>query len=62
MVWNTHTKTHTKLLVDKREHAMGFRTGITTASSLFEGQQRFMLGQAMDLNTMVWTIGLRLTL
>ena len=30
MVWDDHTKTHTKPLVDEHEHAMGFRTGTTT--------------------------------
>ena len=49
MVWDDHTKTHTKPLVDKREHGMEFHTGTTKTRSIFEGQRRFMLGQAMDL-------------
>ena len=38
MVWDVHTKTHTKPLADKRERAMGFRTGTTAAPGLSEGQ------------------------
>ena len=41
---------------------MGFHIGITAALGHSEGQQRFMLGQAMNLNTLVWTIGLCLAL
>jgi hypothetical protein len=62
MVWNTHTKTHTEPLADERERAMRFRTGTTAALDLSEGQRRFVLGQTMDLHTMVWTIGLFLSL
>ena len=62
MVWDAHTKTHTEPLADERERAMGFRTGTTAAPGLSEGQRRFVLGQAMDLHTMVWTVGLCLSL
>jgi hypothetical protein len=62
MVWDAHTKIHTKPLVDERERAMGFRTGTTTAPGLFKGQRRFVLGKAMDLYTIVWTISLCLAL
>ena len=41
---------------------MGFRIGTTSALGLSKGQQCFMLGQAMDLHTMVWTVGLCLAL
>ena len=41
---------------------MGFRTGTTGALGLSEGQRRFVLGQAMDLHIMVWTVGLCLAL
>ena len=58
MVWDVDTKTHTEPLADERERAMGFRTGTTAAPILSEGQRRFMLGQAMDLRTMVWTVSL----
>ena len=41
---------------------MGFRTGTTTTPGFFEGQRGLMLGQIMNINTMVWTIGLSLAL
>jgi len=62
MVWDTHTKTHTEPLADEQERAMGFPTGTTAAPGLSEGQRRFVLGQAIDLHTMVWTVGLCLSL
>ena len=62
MVWDAHTETYTKPLADERERAMGFRTGTTAAPGVFNGQRRFVLGQAMDLHTMVWTVGLCLAL
>ena len=34
MVWDNHTKIYTEPLADKREHAMGFRTGTTLAHGL----------------------------
>ena len=33
---------------------MGFLTGTTAALDLCEGQHCFLLGQAIDLNTLVW--------
>ena len=62
MVWDADTKTHTEPLAGERERAMGFRTGTTATPGLSEGQRRFVLGQAMDLHTMVWTVGLCLAL
>ena len=53
MMWDVHTKIHTKPLADERERAIGFRTSTTAAPSLSESQQRFVLGQAMNLHTMV---------
>ena len=58
MVWENHIKTHTKPSTDEREHALGFCTGTTTSYGFFEGQRRFVLGQAMDLNTMVLMVNL----
>ena len=60
MVWDAHTKTHTESLADERD--MGFRTGTTTAPGLSEGQRHFVLGQTMDLHTMVWIVDLCLAL
>ena len=37
---------------------MDFLTNTTTASSLFEGQWHFLLGQATDSNSLVWICGL----
>ena len=62
MVWDATTKTHIELLADERERAMRFRTGTTAAPGLSEGQRRFVLGQVMDLHTMVWTVSLCLAL
>jgi hypothetical protein len=41
---------------------MRFRIGTTAAPGLFEGQRCFVLDQAMDLHTMVWTFSLCLAL
>lgn len=43
---------------DERERAMGFRTGTTAAAGVTEEQRRYVLGQGMDLNCMVYIIGL----
>ena len=42
---------------DERERAMGFLTGTTSGPDLTEAQRRQCLGQAMDLTSMVWFIG-----
>ena len=55
-------KAHNEPLADDRECAMGFRTGTTSALGMSKGQRRFVLGQTMDLNTMVWNVGLCLVL
>lgn len=52
MVWDAHTKSHVEPSADERERAMGFLTGTTAAPGISEGHRRFVLGQAMDLNTM----------
>ena len=57
MLWNTKVHTHEEPNADERERAMGFLTGTTAAHDLTEGQRRFVLGQAMDLNTLVWFLG-----
>ena len=51
MVWN-----------DERKRAMGFRSGTTIAPGVSKGQRRFVLGQAMNLHTMVWNVDLCLAL
>ena len=62
MVGDVATKTHTQPLADKRERAVGFCTGTTAAPGLSKGQRRFVLDQAMDLHTMVWTNSICLAL
>ena len=52
------SQTHDEPTADERERAMGFLTGTTAAHGLREGQRRFLLGQAMDLNSIVWIIGI----
>ena len=42
---------------DERERAMGFPTGTIAAPELTESQRRQALGQAMDLTSMVWFVG-----
>ena len=58
MVWDLKSQTHDEPTADERERAMGFLTGTTAAHVLQEGQKRFLLGQAMDLNSIVWIIGI----
>ena len=58
MVWDSLSQTHEEPNADERERAMGFLTGTTAAPDLTEGQRRFLLGQAMDLNTLVWILGM----
>jgi hypothetical protein len=58
MVWDANSQTHEEPTADERERAMGFLTGTTAAHDLTEGQRRFLLGQAIDLNTLVWVFGI----
>jgi hypothetical protein len=58
MVWDSEFQTHDEPTADERERAMGFLTGTTAAHGLQQGQRRFLLGQAMDLNSIVWIIGI----
>jgi hypothetical protein len=37
---------------------MGFPTGTTNVHGISEQQQRFLLGQAMDLNCLTWVVSL----
>ena len=58
MVWDATSQSYEEPSADERERAMGFLTGTTAAPDLSEGQRRFLLGQAIDLNTLVWVCGL----
>ena len=57
LVWDTTTRRLEEPRADERERAMGFLTGTTTAPELTESQRRQILGQAMDLTSMVWFVG-----
>jgi hypothetical protein len=41
---------------DERKRAMGFPTGTTNVPGLSEHQRQFLLGQAMDVNYLIWII------
>ena len=58
MVFDTSTQRLDEPCADERERAMGFPTGTTCAPTLTESQRRQILGQAMDLNSMVWFLGI----
>ena len=57
LVWDTTTRRLEEPRADERERAMGFPTGTTAAPKLTESQRRQALGQAMDLTSMVWFVG-----
>lgn len=57
MVWDSNTKVYDELNANEKERAMGFLTRTTTTYDLIEGQQLFILSQAMDLNSLIWFIG-----
>jgi hypothetical protein len=58
MVRDSTSQTYEEPFAHERERAMGFLTSTTAAPDLFEGQRRYLLGQAIDLNTLVWVCGL----
>ena len=57
LVWDTTTRRLEKPRADECERAMRFLTGTTAAPELTESQRRQALGQAMDLTSMVWFVG-----
>jgi hypothetical protein len=58
LVWDSTTHEMVEPNTDERERAIGFPTGTTNVLGLSEHQRRFLLGQAMDLNYMIWIISL----
>ena len=62
LVWDDTTRSVDEPSADERERAMGFPTGTTAASDLTEAQRRSLLGQAMDLNSLVYFLGICLAL
>ncbi len=58
LVWDTCLQWLVEPNVNEREHAMGFPIGVTSVPSIFEASRRQVLGQAMDLNCLTWTVSL----
>jgi hypothetical protein len=56
--WNSTKQEMVEPNADERERAMGFPTGTTNVLGLSEHQRRFLLGQAMDVNCMIWIVSL----
>jgi hypothetical protein len=56
--WNSTKQEMVEPNADERERAMGFPTGTTNVLGLLEHQRRFLLGQAMDVNCMIWIVSL----
>ncbi len=44
--------------VDEKECVMGFPIGMTLVLSIFEASRRQVLGQAMDMNCLIWIVNL----
>ena len=61
LLWFLMFRTHVGTILGSQSF-MGFRTRTTTPHGLSEGQRRFMLAQTMDLNTIVWHVGLCLAM
>ena len=57
LVWDTSTRRLEEPRADERERAIGFSTGTTIVPELIESHRRQTLGQAMDLTSMVWFVG-----
>jgi hypothetical protein len=58
LVWDSITQEMVEPNADERERAMGFPTGTTNVHGISEQQRRFLLGQAMDLNCLIWAVSL----
>jgi hypothetical protein len=58
LVWNSITQEMVEPNADERKKAMGFPTSTTNVNGISEQQRRFLLGQAMDLNYLIWVVSL----
>jgi hypothetical protein len=58
LVWNSTIQEMVEPNADERERAMGFPTGTTHVPGISEQQRWFLLGQAMDLNCLIWVVSL----
>ena len=54
MVFDANTQTLEEPSVGERERTMGFLTGTTCGPDVTKSQHRHILGQAMDLISMIW--------
>jgi hypothetical protein len=52
LVWDSIMQEMVEPNADERERAMGFPTSTTNVNGISEQQRRFLLGQAMDLNSL----------
>ena len=62
MIWDANSQTHEESTTDKKERAMIFLISTTAVYDLTEGQRRFLLCQAIDLNNLVWVFGMCLAI
>lgn len=60
MVWDSHSQIHKKPIVDEQGRAISFLTGTSTTHDVTKAQRHFLLGHAIDLNTIVWVISIYL--
>jgi hypothetical protein len=58
LVWDSIAQEMVEPNADERGRAMGFPTGITKVHGISEQQRQFLLGQAMDLNCLMWIVSL----
>jgi hypothetical protein len=58
LVWDTCLQRLVEPNVNERKHAMGFPTRVTSVPSISETSCQQVLGQAMDLNCLTWTVSL----
>jgi hypothetical protein len=58
LVWDSIMQEMVEPNAEERERAMGFPTGTTNVHGISEQQRRFLLGQAMDLNYLIWVVSL----
>jgi hypothetical protein len=58
LIWDYITQEMVEPNADEHERAMGFSTGTTNVHGILEQQRRFLFGQAMDLNYLIWIVSL----
>ena len=56
LIWDSITQEMVESNVNECERAMGFPTRTTQVSGISEQQRQFLLGQAMDLNCLIWVV------